>query len=564
MKKIIFSLIIVSATAVQAAPVRIASFHIHHPQAAVADAVRLAEFLGSPVPPELLYGQLGNLVLVDAMNGIDPAQPFEVFVGERDNEEVVVCRFGVLGDATNYLAAVARRLPVRQDAGEGIYRFAMTEEADSDETYVVKVEGTTVVAGERLEDVEALAVPHSAAATQALGAMPGGVSLVLDPAPLRERLAREVEGMRRLVDSAGPEAAAMVDLYEDMSAMVFNNLSALALNLEFRNDITLRLHGQPVGGSKFEQLITAMAPPTGKIASYGDDRAIVTAYGTMAGFDDLIGPYADWISKLYRQMGPPMDQFADSYRDMILSMKGVYSGGYNMFLLPPAGPDALIQLAGIYEVADVAQAREAIDQMMKFQAGQFSAASEAPARMGATKLDVTAYDGVEIESHEVAYEIEPELAEEMSGPLAGLLEKMIYHVAFVGNHMMYAVGDIAQVHRMIDHVKSAGELPPRAPRGFADVTAAPVGSWELDLGRLASSVVELFGPLGLEGVSAGLRGLTLKEAGGLTTMIRLTRDDLRSMQAMTAPLMAPEQSEPEPSIDQEFMIDEDMEWDEEE
>lgn len=564
MKRIIFSLIMLGAAVAFAdVPVRMASIHLHQPQAVVADAVRLAEFTGSPVPPEMIYAQLGDLVMVDGMTGIDPAQPFEVIIGERDGEEVIVYRFGVTGDGAEYLDAVARRMPERTEAGEGLFRFAPGADAEDDALFFVKLEGNTAVAGQQPEDLEALAVPHAGAMANALAAMPGGVSVALDPAPLKERLTREIAKMRSLIDSAGPEAAAALELYEDMSAMVFDNLAALVVNLEFRNDITLRLHGQPVNGSKFAQLIAAMTPPSGKVASYGDDRAIISAYGSMAGFDDLLEPYAGWINKLYRQMGPPMDQFADSYRDMIMAMKGVYRGGYNMFLMPP-DTEGLIQLAGIYEIHDAASAREAIEKMMKFQSAQFSEAAEAPARMTATRLEVSAHDGVEIESSEIVYEVDPDVAAEMPGPFAELLKKMTYHVAFIDDHMIYGVGDIDHVIRMIDHVKSAEELPPRTARGFADITAAPAGWWELDAGRLASSVVELFGPVGLEGLNLALRGLTVKEADGLTTMLRLTREDLQSLQALAAPLMMPKMQDPQAPFDQEFMIDEEMDWDVEE
>lgn len=537
MKKIFLAAIglMVFTRGIMAVPAPIATIHLQEPRTVVADVVRLAEFIGEPIPPEMLYAQLGNLLMVGPLNGVDLAQPFEVVIAEEDGEEVMISRFAVEGDGSAYLEEVGKRLPVREVVSKSVVAFKPTG-TSPEHLFFVKLGDGRAVTGSKLAHVEALDVPITENERAALALTGRGVTVLLAPAVLRETLEAELAGAREAIGEASEDAVAMIDLYSTISEKVLANLDVLALNLDIHQDLTLRVHIQAKEGSRLAGILSAMVPPSAVVSAYTDERALMNTFGTMAGLQQIMGPYADWVAELYRSMGPPMDAFADSYRDMILAMNEVYQGGYNVVLLPPSATD-LLQMAGLYEVKHVDEARDAIQRMMQVQMEQLASVSEAPFKVAATNAMISTYQDIEITTYTTALNMQPGSTAKMPTPLIGLFTNFTYHMAFVDTYLVYAVGDVMHAHRLIDFIK-AGPPPARDLPAFADVTGEQVGYWDVDLGRLVATGMSLFGAPPDETMKAGLRGLTVKEANGLTTMMRLTREDLETIKSFVESLMA--------------------------
>ncbi|HMO52702.1 MAG TPA: hypothetical protein PKA21_16460 [Kiritimatiellia bacterium] len=521
-----------------AAPMRVATVHIPNLQGLIDDVVELADALEAPLSPEMVTGEVGKLLHAAALEGVDISKPI-VMVGGLDaddpNADASAYRFSVTGDGTDYLDRVRLEFDEPEELGDGAYLFK-----NDYLSFFVKITDGVALAGSSPEMVETLAASGFEAESAVVDAMPGGVSVAVDLNALnilmRHQIERQKASMAAMkaqfeaegIDTSGmfeEDPAAGMDTALDMINRIAAELDGLVMNLDLRRDITLRFHLQPRPGSMVSSALAEMGPVPPKIAGQRNPKAFLTFYGTMQGFDHFAEPYAKWVAEMYRQMGPPMDAMADGYEKMLTSMMGIYSGGYNFLMLPPRAED-WVQGMGVYEIHDAAKAREANELMIKMYVDE-SSEEDSPFTMTYHQEESEPYQGIAIDSYRVEVTFGAD-APPMPGPVAALVNNLRYHVAYMDNLMPYALGDVANLHAMIDYLKS-DEIPDVVHAGFADITAAPIGFWEFDLGSLIASVGEMMGPLGLEGLNAGLRGITVKEMNGVTTMIRLTREDMNTI-----------------------------------
>jgi hypothetical protein len=568
-----------------AGPNSIAILQIRDLTKAVDQVVRVSESLQLPVPAGMIQGQVGMLVMAPDFSGIDTAQPITLYVEkfslEQNDPPAIVARFSIKDDGAEYLAAVERMAPVREEVAPGITKFVMGDPADAEApSFFVIVKESQALTGQKLESIKALAGDMSEQEKGVMAALPGEISASINVAAVSDLITDQVKQQKAMIEmyKTQMEAEGMdtselfqndptagLDAMTDMMSAVFAQLDLLVLNLDMSGDVTLRTHMQPTPNSTLAAILEETAPPSTVISGHRDPNSIFSGFGTMKGMDRIIEPYAEWVASMYKQMGPPMDDFADGYKQMMLGMKGVYSGGFSMVIKPPL-PDAPFQMSGLYEIADKAKAKQSMLDMMKMQEEQGKSMTNVPYNISISSVTEEPHKDVEIVTFTISYDFTDEAAGEMvPESISKLFSGITYSVAFMDQYLAFSFGSLESLHQVIDYALGEGAPVPHRP-GFADIAEEAVGYWNLNIAGVINAVAalmppEMAGPLSaVQGIEASVRGLSVKELDGFSSMVRLTEADLQgfmqigmSLAPKGGPGLAP------PADDGMMMFDEEME-----
>ena len=584
-KRSVFIVQLMLTAVCMAGPNSIAILQIRDLTKAVDQVVRVSEKLQLPVPPGMIQGQVGMLVMAPDFSGIDTAQPITLYVEkfslEQDDPPAIVTRFSIKDDGTEYLAAVERMAPAREEVAPGVTKFVAGDPADADApSFYVVIKESQALAGQKLESIKALAGDMNEQEKGVLAALPGEISASINVVAVSELIADQVKQQKAMIEmyKAQMEAEGMdtsemfkndptagLDAMTDMMTAVFAQLDLLVLNVDMSGDITIRTHMQPTPNSTLAAILEETTPPSTVISGHREPNAIFSGFGTMKGMDRIIEPYAEWVASMYKQMGPPMDDFAEGYKQMMLGMKGIYSGGVSLMIKPPL-PDAPFQMIGLYEIADKAKAKQSMLDMMKMQEEQGNSMTNAPFSISISSAAEEPYKEVEIITYTISYDFTDEASgEAVPESISKLFSGITYSVAFMDQYLAFSFGSLESLHQVIDYVLGGGAPVPHRP-GFADIAEEAMGYWNLDVAGVIHSIAallppEMAGPLSaVQGIEASVRGLSVKELDGFSSMIRLTEADLQGFMQIgmsLAPVGGPRSAPP--ADDGMMMFDEEME-----
>ena len=584
-KRLVFIVQLMLTAVCMAGPNSIAILQIRDLTKAVDQVVRVSEKLQLPVPPGMIQGQVGMLVMAPDFSGIDTAQPITLYVEkfslEQDDPPAIVTRFSIKDDGTEYLAAVERMAPAREEVAPGVTKFVAGDPADADApSFYVVIKESQALAGQKLESIKALAGDMNEQEKGVLAALPGEISASINVVAVSELIADQVKQQKAMIEmyKAQMEAEGMdtsemfkndptagLDAMTDMMTAVFAQLDLLVLNVDLSGDITIRTHMQPTPNSTLAAILEETTPPSTVISGHREPNAIFSGFGTMKGMDRIIEPYAEWVASMYKQMGPPMDDFAEGYKQMMLGMKGIYSGGVSLMIKPPL-PDAPFQMIGLYEIADKAKAKQSMLDMMKMQEEQGNSMTNAPFSISISSAAEEPYKEVEIITYTISYDFTDEASgEAVPESISKLFSGITYSVAFMDQYLAFSFGSLESLHQVIDYVLGGGAPVPHRP-GFADIAEEAMGYWNLDVAGVIHSIAallppEMAGPLSaVQGIEASVRGLSVKELDGFSSMIRLTEADLQGFMQIgmsLAPVGGPRSAPP--ADDGMMMFDEEME-----
>lgn len=551
MKRCLFALYLAAASVVHAGGDSLVILQLRNLDNAASHVAALAEELQLPLPPGMVQGQVGAMLMSPDLSGVDAAQPVVLHIGKSKGPGAppMMARFSVTGDGSDYLAAVERMIPNREEISSGVHKFVMGDPADPESmAFYAVIKETQALAGQDLEAIKAMNGDLTPAERDAMNNMPGELSAAVNVPALSAMLGEQIEQQRQMIEmyKAQMEAQGM-----DTSALTENDptaglasiqnslakaaaqLEVLVFNLDLSGDITLRTYVQATPDSALDRVISDLSPAGPLVMGYQHPDAWFLANGTMAGFEHLIEPYANWVASMYEQMGPPLDAMAQPYREMMLAMRGLYTGGYNVAVLPITKEQPL-NLFGIYEISDKATAKATMEKMMEIQTAMSTSTEEGtPYKVSVTSAPAEPYNGVEVETFSMSYQFnEPDVADKMPEAFSSLFENMTYHVGYLDNAMVYAVGPIESLHALIDYVQGGGATEPYRP-GFEDITAEALGYWQFNVTALMRSISGLLPDelaalpaSAAEGVNASLRGLTIREWRGVSALTRLTKQDL--------------------------------------
>lgn len=535
----------------------------HKPSDLMNDLVRLATELQIPADRSTLEPQLAGLLMAGDISGIDLDAPVELFlffpeVMDEEAEPVVSVRFKVKGDGSAYLASVTEIHPDRKDMGDDLYFFQ--SEIEGAPGFWLAITNGIAVYSEDQGQMHLAGFRFSPEERAYLKTRQSGISIMINPV-LGDSWLTSLDETTAAMYAEDPQSKAIVDWMERYVLGASRQLTAMIAHVDVSTDLTIGLHVQAAKGSVLDQAIRATATPPAIYSSYRDDRALLTAYGSLGAIDILLPHYADMIAGLYEAMGPPVDAYAAEFRDAIAYLKGVYAGGYNL-AIRAGPPETPISISGAYQISDIAAARASMDKMLQVQTRMLAIETNVPMFKFEKEEETDSYRGIEIETYRMSFEEGANPQAEIDQAVDAYLGDAAYHIAYMDSMMVFAFGDPADLHRLIDHAVS-GEATVAGIPAFAEVPATSIqGYWEMDLSKFSDIAGEKAAELGLQGVSAVIRGITTKEADGLTMKIRLTRGDLQGINALIGALAGSgESGEPDMS---DFDLDEYPEYSEEE
>lgn len=573
MKRIVLTVLTTLAMAVSsslAAVKPLAAVRINNLENALTDAERLATALEAKIPVRMAMMPLGSMMMSPTMTGVDTTKPITIYAGMDDampgGMPMTAVRFHVNGDGTEYLESLDQQLPGRVKQSDAIFKYPLGGPgSEGGPAFYVVLKNGQVLAGNSLETMKALGNGVSVADIKTLDEMGGTLSISFNAATLRailnEELAKQSKRMEDLGQDAGDhpdypgmkvDPKAIMDSYQKMLDQFLGQLDGLVLNLTLSDAVTLRFFTRASPGSVFQQIIDDLQVPPAVVAGMDMPGAIMGGYGTMSGMDRVMDAYADWIATIYKAMGPPFSEQADQYRELTLAMQGVYTGGYNFFLLPAKSGDSPFQMGGIYEISDKAKAADSIRKMMALQSAQ-AATLKGESNAVPVEPIVSDYRGMEVTTFQYDFGINPASADDMPPSLMGMLSGLDYHVAFKDNLMLYAAGAKENLDPVIDQLEQAGSAQSMAV-GFEDLNTDLYGYMYLNAGGIFGMVSQLMQAAGNNGappvgdINASLRAASVKEFGGLSLLIRLTESDVKNFGALFKRL-APKRGMPPPPSD---------------
>ena len=235
-------------------------------------------------------------------------------------------------------------------------------------------------------------------------------------------------------------------------------------------------------------------------------------------------------------------------------------------MIKPPLPDAPFQMIGLYEIADKAKAKQSMLDMMKMQEEQGNSMTNAPFSISISSAAEEPYKEVEIITYTISYDFTDEASgEAVPESISKLFSGITYSVAFMDQYLAFSFGSLESLHQVIDYVLGGGAPVPHRP-GFADIAEEAMGYWNLDVAGVIHSIAallppEMAGPLSaVQGIEASVRGLSVKELDGFSSMIRLTEADLQGFMQIgmsLAPIGGPRSAPP--ADDGMMMFDEEME-----
>jgi hypothetical protein len=523
------------------------------------------------------------MAFAPGFTGIDLTQPIHLHIAPPQSPfpPVISMAFTVEDDGTIYLDNVGTMIPGGEDLGDGLHRFPMAPpETPGVPSLYIWLDGqrAVVTVTDNPDHARVPALPADTAAR--LAARPGPLSATIQTTALADLLREtlraqtaqmaEIKAMMAESEDADPEVlasfdqmAAMMDLYQDLLPPALRQIALLDFNLDPASDLTLRADLAATPGTTLAAVLAAMNPSPDTVAGLAAPDALMSLYGTMAGLDHIIEPYADFLTRLLGSLGDEAASFSSDYRDMILAMKGLYTGPYSALLLPPS-PSGVLQIAGIYAISDADQAREAFRRSMEFSAKSFYDADGGtqPVTVTITNLPSSERDGLTIEHYRIAYTFAEDGTQPMPEALTAMMTNLTYHVAYLDDLMLFSVGDATHLDRVIDHVRNPA--PPQRT-GFDDLPAGQdLGQWTLDLGAIVGQFAAALAPASdfttaARDLSIRLRGLTLRDGATIASLTRLTRADLEGLVSLFGALQTLKPAPAAPSPEEEAAMREFLE-----
>jgi len=521
---------------------------------------------------------LGEMLLVDRLDGIDLDSPVEFFLTQSPDDvamtnPIASVRFRLTDNGQQYLESLDQRFATREERGEGLYYLHGRPE--DDKAVWLSIKGQTAVYAASEPALDIASEVYTPGESSYLSSQRGGISAVFSPAWIQTMWGSSMD--QAVEKSEDPKTDAIADLFNRYMGGLPEQLAAMILQLDIDSDLALRIHLQAKDGTLLDQLIDAHQAPSPLVSGYSDESAIFYLYGSLGGVDLVMDKYSGFIGELYEVMGPPMDAMAASLQAYVREMKGIYSGGFSLFVYP-GNENSPVTVAGAYDVSNPEAARQSLDKLLQIQSELGASESNAAASVAATRISEESYRGVEIERYTYPLAGVPHSTESTGLPLPTIPTNMSYHVAFDGNLMMYSVGGRDPLINLIDHALK-GEVAGSPLPVFSETSGETVGFWAFDFGAAIRAIGDAASVLGLDGLEARMRGFTLKEAGGITQLITISRDDLEKLgSALGAAFATPSSStgnpdddwssledpvdEYEDSIDEGY-IEEEAEWPEE-
>ena len=435
--------------------------------------------MGQEAPePAMVVGALGGMLKAPGLAGIDTAKPVQLYVflpkldaaaKEVDPAAMAPRTAFVLplqGDGTVYASAVTSMLPDSESIGD--VKHLSNAAQPGQEIYVTIVANRAAV-GDDLETVQSLRkILSGQPATGAVVAFPGTVRARLDVAACVSFVkAAKAQTLAMISAQEMPpevtiDPAKMLEAELDGLLMLMSELRSYTIGVKVSPaSITFCDRITPMSGTKTATWISGLKPPSSAYMKAIPENAMLASVGSgMNVMDQIAEPYADLMGKIYSAMGPPMDQMGPLMRDMMLSMKGVFSGDIALGIVPAASGKG-VGFVEIIALADAIKAKKIYQDMIE---GFNDDWGKAMPGLVLEELPDREHKGIEIQAF--SYKIEavtnqpatPAMPSIPMMPTASMkwMEGLRWEMAFVDDHLMYTCGAEEIMNTSLDRLKAGG------------------------------------------------------------------------------------------------------------
>ena len=521
---------------------------------ALMDAVQtVTTALGQPAPEApMVHGALGATLKAPGLAGIATDRPVQLYVflpalsaaGEAFDPTALAPRtvfvLPLQGDGAVHADAVGAMFP--DSEAVGAVTHLSNAAVPGQELYMVTV-GTRRAVGQDLETLQGMQELLSGQGDTPVVAFPGSARVRLDMQaclPYVEAASAQMLQMMQ-AEPMPPDMpmnpAKMLEAEVEGLVMLMRELRSYTLGIKVSpSAITIMDRITPMSGTKTASWIAGMTAPTPAYMAAMPENAMLASVGSgMDVMDNIMEPYAEIMGKIYGAMGPPMDQMGPLMRELMMSFKGIYAGDIAMGIVPAASGKG-VGFVEVIALADAARAKQIIDEMY---AGFNEDWGKAMPGFSMVQLDDRQHDGVTVQAF--AYKIEAVTNQSaMAVPMMSMkwMEAMRWEMAFVGNDLVYTVGEPEIMDAALDRLKAGGTSITETEMFtglFPKTKGTIVEAHTLSLCSTLKSLLGLIpgvDPAALAAIpdnTPGMAGYALTKGGNLIGMDRISLGEITAL-----------------------------------
>lgn len=561
-------------------------------QPLAAEAEQVAAALAFPVAQEEVLQQIGKLLMVPDLAGLDLARTVRVFVFQKTATSAeplppasegpagppVVISLPVKDDGQAYLDALSRTLKPVEEV-DGMEHFQADPAAPApgplQEVFVLRMPERLLMGFDRVLVRDTAKDLHEGRLPETNLPVDGSLAVsvpcrqnVIALEPLVDRLAlpappageQPAMDVQRVLRAELNGIFRLVKQVEQILVGVQADQGKLRLNT--------RLEAAP--GSVLERVFGELRSPVPELFTLFPEDALFADVGFVSVPEELLDAYLEVIGEMYKAMGPPWDRMLPVLREVVDAIRGQIVGDYAIGLLPGTG-DLPVNMIQVTAVRDPERIKMAMDKMVR--ALQDLKAEEAETTIGMT-VDIgetREYEGVTITPYRYAFQMLGAKALELPPFLAKWLKEMTFEVAFVDGKMLYAWGPEGAMNGVIDRLRNPANPLHQATACAQLLPDLPAGAVNVGWLRLMEVVRAFIRAVpdapawltdALPSSPVALAGYAVVDGRSYVSTVRLALSDLgelaRFFRAVAAQLAPAGSSTPGQTPDEEFIFGEDI------
>ncbi|MDD4870145.1 MAG: hypothetical protein PHR77_06260 [Kiritimatiellae bacterium] len=288
----------------------------------------------------------------------------------------------------------------------------------------------------------------------------------------------------------------------------------------------------PAQEGQLAALMSNLTPPSEKYLSAMPANAFITSAGNgMNIIDIFVEPYSVMMEKIFSAIGQDSTKAGAQMKELMLSMKGAFSGEYTIGVVPGAIPKdiALVEMIG---VKDPAKFRKTIlDGIATTSAVYSNLIPGMSMTLGKSRIS----SGVEVIPYTVSYKPSSNTTPQAAMMTMGLFQNYKAEITFVGNDVIYAMGGGPAIMDMalarlktggtrVDTSKIFTSLFPQAPAKMVSVQS-------FELVKLIKALLATM-PNGeqilllIPDTNSGIAGYSTLKGSDLITTTRIGLDEI--------------------------------------
>ena len=521
----------------------------------LTDMQTVSTALGIPFSIERTADQLAGMVASPEFAGINTNKPIQALFVVSDSKTetppdetktnqpfVLILPMSDNGDL--YLKSVGKTYS-KCEKQEALNHFSLPPDENTGaqpDLYIAIADGKAVVAPTPanvrlvLESLKSMDVWKTR-----LSAITGTLKIALDIQPLVAPLESSLKQIETMMKQAPTPAAPgmpvtnpaqIISAEGDILLALMRQMKTYAIGIGIQgNALEISSAFAPIPESELGGMIKNLTPVSDRYLASMPANSFVTMTGSgLQILDIFIEPYGVMLDKIFSAIGPDGAKTGTQMKDLMMSMKGLFSGEYAMGVIPGATPKdmAVIKMTGVKDPVKARKATlDAINIMSSICSNMMPGLSM---RVEKSRMS----DGVEIIPYTVSYAPESNAMPQTSMMLLGLMQNSKSEMAIAGKDMIYTMGGPAITEAAIARLKTGGSridtskvfttLFPKAEQKVVDV-------YSIELVKLVKAYIASM-PNGdqmlpmIPDTNSGLAGYSVVKNNDIIGVARLGLDEM--------------------------------------